>query len=154
MKKDYSGKDLICRSCKGVFYKTTDKFDPSKLISANMFYMLEPYKSQGWSEFPKDPEGIGGYGQLTCPYCETEYADGNGFALIDGITTRTKPLKNIELSYIKRERKARFKPVVNDPTVTTVSAHMCGYCKAIYLDPEVAKNCLISCKEKISNGKD
>ncbi len=152
-KTEYTFRDLICRGCKGVFYKTTDQYRPDRLISANMFYMIEPYRSQGWTQFPKDPDGINGYGQLVCPSCEAEYADGNGFALVSGVAPRTKPLKNVELSYLKRERNVRFKPVVNEPSVTMVTAHECGYCKTLHRDFGAATECLISCKEKANNGK-
>jgi len=150
---NYAGRDLICRSCRGVFYKTTDQFQPDRLISANMFAMIEPYKSQMWDEFPKDPDGTGGYGQLVCPSCGSEYADGNGFAIVKGVAVRSKPLNKLELAYLERERKQRFKPAVNEPAVLQVAAHECGYCKTIYRDPEAANNCLISCKEKANNGK-
>lgn len=148
MKKiKYEGKDLICRMCKGRYYKTTDQFKPDRLISANMFEMNEPYKSQNWRQFPKDPEGINGYGNLVCPNCDSEYANMFGFAIIDGIPERKHSLTAEEFAVVDAERTAREKPLVVEG-IKVIMVYVCEICGEFYFEKDAALNCLQACKDK------
>lgn len=88
--------DVICRSCGGRFHETNDAdgwvpsfdglgeipnpqiraYQPNTIACASMFKLKEPYRSQGWEDFPKDPSYTGE--AIECPQCGSPYPDANG----------------------------------------------------------------------------
>lgn len=144
--KKAKARNLICRSCKGVYYKTTEMFTPHKAIAANMFEMIEPYKSQNWRQFPKDPDGINGYGNLLCPNCDSEYANMYGFAFVEGLPDRNYPLTGEEIAAVEAERAEREKPL-EVREVRKFTVWRCERCLKLFHEESDALDCLKACKE-------
>ncbi len=140
------GLKLICRGCFGEYYQTTDKFRNDRPINASMFEMLPEFKENGWNEFPPDPLGIGGNGDLFCPNCETPYANPAGFARIDTVSERTAPLRGIQLQEHAKEMKKKTTVILDKTTVPKpepLTVYVCVYCEAQLTSKD---NCVLHIK--------
>lgn len=63
-----SGTDVICPSCGGSHYQTTEHFNPDKMPNTSMCRLKDPYRSWGWNDFYTPPPGEG-IGWMECPQC-------------------------------------------------------------------------------------
>lgn len=71
-----SKNDVICPGCGGAYHEVNDEYTADRPANATMFTLKEQWRDAGWSDFPKD-ESVG-YGNLTCPNCETPYCTDAG----------------------------------------------------------------------------
>jgi len=60
--------DVICPQCRGVFYETTEHYDPARVPNTSMVRLKEPYRSWGWQDVNTPPPGDGP-GHMECPGC-------------------------------------------------------------------------------------
>ena len=79
--------DVICNSCRRVFYETNERYDPGRVTNPTMLTMKEPYNREyGWEQLPPDDSVI--FDSLMCPGCDAPMGDADGKV----ITVERKPI--------------------------------------------------------------
>lgn len=76
---------LRCTNCAGIFYRTTDKFNPEVGCIGDMLTLLPQYSAAGWDAFTLNDSGE----SLICPGCEEPYTDPQGF-LREGVLVEAR----------------------------------------------------------------
>jgi len=76
MASKFDGTGVICPGCTGVYHECNERYDPDIPANGTMFRLREPWKSYGWTDFPKDEHVC--FGGLVCPHCDTPYTDSAG----------------------------------------------------------------------------
>ena len=102
-----------CPNCKGVFYKTTDKFDPNVRCNGKMVELIEPYKSRGWIKFV-ETDIAQTSSTMYCANCTAMLAPNGKLLLVE-----VKDNKELVENVIKAKEEAEK---------TTEDDLLCPYC--------------------------